>query len=202
MATRHKDIAGQRFGRWTVIKRDGTNKHRMALWLCRCDCGAEGHVHTGSLTAGQSLSCGCLHRDAVSKQRGRHETREYRAWAGMMARCFNPSSNRFDRYAGRGITVCESWRTLDGFIADMGLCPGDGHSIERIDNNGNYEPGNCRWATSKEQARNRRTTLYLTYQGMTKSLAEWAEVLGIPYKTTWRRLKRGMTVEQAFAVAN
>lgn len=197
--TRHKDIAGRKFGRWAVLKRDGRNKFRQALWLCRCDCGATGHISTGALTSGNSRSCSCLQRDAVTSH-GLSHLPEYRSWSGMTARCTRPSSNRFDSYAGRGITICARWQDFESFLADMGPSPSPEHSIERIDNDGDYEPGNCRWATAKEQARNRRDTRLVNWRGKTLCLAECAEALGVNYKALWKSAKRhNWNIESALA---
>lgn len=194
---RHKDISGQHFGRWTVIRRDGRNRHRMAQWLCRCDCGNESVVTTGSLISGQSQSCGCRRIEATSIH-GLSHLREYRIWRAMMARCFCPSNNRYENYAARGITVCEAWRTFESFILGMGRAPEGNFTIERIDNDGNYEPGNCCWATTKEQARNRRSTFYVVFKGVRRSLAEHAEACGVAYKTAWKRIRiYGWSPEQA-----
>ena len=120
----------------------------------------------------------------------------------MIGRCERPSSNRFESYAGRGIAICDRWWDFGLFLADMGKAPGPEYSIERIDNDGDYEPGNCRWATATEQARNRRTTRWVTFRGETLSLAEWAERLGANYQLLWKRGKRdGWTSAVARAAA-
>ena len=130
------------------------------------------------------------------------KTSEYFAWSGMRERCFNKNNQSYERYGGRGITVCERWQGRDGFtnfLADMGQKPTPGHTIERRDNNGNYEPGNVRWATRKEQARNTRRNRLITSGGETKCLHEWAEVSGINPFTILRRLKVGWPVELAIS---
>ena len=204
MIARHRDIAGQKFGRWTVLGLAGRTKYRKALWKCRCECGRERLVATGSLTTGQSRSCGCLRVDTCATQNRASalHPRELHTWHGMFGRCERPSSNRFESYAGRGISICERWRDFDLFLADMGEASGPEYSIERIDNDGDYEPGNCRWATPIEQARNRRTTRWVTFRGETLSLAEWAERLGANYQLLWKRGKRdGWTSAVARAAA-
>jgi hypothetical protein len=196
---RSKNIAGQKFGRLLVIERAGVSKHRMALWKCVCDCGKITVVSTGTLTTGQTKSCGCLR---IEKTSSHHLSRTlaYRVWGGMMARCYNPKSNRYESYNGRGIGVCHRWHELEAFVEDMGQPPSGHYSIERINNDGDYEPSNCKWGTSKEQARNRRSTLWIEYHGETKSLAEWTEELGINYKNTWKRItQRNWSVMRAFA---
>jgi hypothetical protein len=158
---------GQRFGHWTVLsfgemRRVGKWQKRKAMWLCRCDCEAktERLVGTGSLNDGSSQSCGCAQRESATKHGESgpgKRTPEYKAWGSMIARCYNPNCTGYESYGGRGITVCDRWRhSYSNFLADMGRKPNPTHSLDRIDNDGNYEPSNCRWATNQEQIDNRR----------------------------------------------
>jgi hypothetical protein len=153
---------GERFGRLVVVE-GGFKKWRKAAYRCRCDCGAESILAVSNLVSGNTRSCGCLSRDR-KVERGRAsakhrmiKTPTYYSWSGMVQRCTNPKSKQWPDYGGRGITVCDRWLTFANFLADMGERP-RGLSIDRINVNGSYEPGNCRWATAAEQAQNQRRT--------------------------------------------
>lgn len=157
-----KNISGERFGRLVVTALNGINKRREAVWLCQCDCGEQRLVRGVGLRSGHHRSCGCLHTEYsksgdARRSHGKSNNAEYRAWTHMMTRCYNPNTADYPNYGGRGITVCYKWKTsFLAFLADMGEKPSPKHSIDRINNDGNYEPANCKWSTAKEQANNRR----------------------------------------------
>lgn len=130
---------------------------------------------------------------------GHKPTPEYRAWAQMMTRCNNPNADKYAYYGGRGIKVCDRWQKFENFLADMGVKPSKGHSVERKNNDGDYCPENCRWATKKEQSSNRRSNTLVTYQGRTQTLKQWAEEIGMKYATLHARISiRGWSVERSF----
>jgi hypothetical protein len=197
MPTYKPIIVGDRFGRWTVLATDKPRHH-----LCRCACGTSRVVYDGSLKNGASPSCGCLTLERMTTHGhvvGGKASPTYSVWAAMIARCKNPNLKAFKNYGGRGITVCERWRlSYEAFLEDMGECP-QGLSIERENNDGNYEPGNCRWATRAEQNRNRRGNRLITFRGETHSMIEWTEILPLGLDTLRGRLdKLGWSVERAF----
>jgi hypothetical protein len=152
---------GSRFGRLTVTSRTEA-KAGQATWLCRCDCGREVAVQGGALRRGHTSSCGCLRLEQLhgGSRGGRARRNECRSWRAMIRRCTVPTQDGYANYGGRGISVCQRWLdSFDAFYADMGKRPSRAYSIDRINVDGNYEPGNCRWATMKEQAANKRATL-------------------------------------------
>lgn len=193
-------IQGQRFGRLLVIRRQGTLSH--PKWVCKCDCGRETEASYTCLTKGDTKSCGCLRQETAAKlgrtralpMRG---TAEYRTWVRLKGRCYNPSHQDFNDYGGRGITVSQVWLdSFDTFLLDMGLRP-EGASIDRVDVNGNYEAGNCRWAQPDVQANNRRTSRFVEFSGRRMTVAQWASTVGVSKECLLARLNAGWPVQRA-----
>lgn len=197
------DMTGQTIGRWTVLQRGAQTPGGQTTWTCVCECGAEKDVTAILLRDGRSRSCGCLKSELTVARSTRHGhsnsvrvTPTYHSWAGMIQRCTNPQSSRWKDYGGRGITVCERWMTFADFLADMGVKP-PRTSIERTRNDVGYEPGNCTWATSKTQSRNKRNNVLIEADGIKLSKAEWAERLGISPATINDRLRAGWDEAEA-----
>jgi hypothetical protein len=184
---RFVDLTNQRFGRWLVQYRDPKGKYGKPAWVCLCDCGSTSVVAGSALRMGESTSCGCFQRELAAKnlgntarKHGRHNTPEYFRWLSMKLRCQHPSHHAFQNYGGRGISVCDRWnKSFEAFVEDVGERPTPEHTLDRIDNDGNYEPTNVRWATRQEQANNRRNNVRITHNGQTKTLAAWARDIGI-----------------------
>lgn len=199
------DLTGQRFGRLTVIEFAGVKNKRYSYWKCRCDCGSVVTVYTYSLTSGKSQSCGCLHNEITAKISARHNLRNtkiYRAWRHMNHRCFNANDKNFSNYGGRGITVCDEWRTdfvaFYNYVSKLAHFDEKGYSLDRINNNGNYEPGNVRWATRSEQSNNRRNNIVVEYGGKEMTLTQAAELSGIKFGALQWRYKNGWRDEKLF----
>ncbi len=188
--SRRKDLAGKRFGEWSVLSFMEA-KSNGSYYLCECSCGKRRTVHGGELTTGRSKSCGHLGASHVHghAKRGR-KGKAYRTWAGMRSRCNNEKQPAYPNYGGRGIKVCERWADYEAFLADMGEPP-PGTTLDRIDNDGPYSPGNCRWATIEEQRRNSRRTINVTIGGVTKCLSDWSKERGLSYGAVYARIKRG-----------
>lgn len=195
-----KDLSGKRFERWRVIKFHSQNKNGAAIWECKCECGNTANVRGGQLTGGKSRSCGCITKEVNSarmRTHGRTKTPEFKAWQAMMQRCYNPKSRGFENYGGRGIAVCEEWISdPERFLSDMGIRPSPKHSLHRIDNDGNYDPSNCKWATKTEQANGRRCNVFLTLDGKTLSLEIWALKMGVKKSMLCKRKRMGWSDEE------
>lgn len=176
MANNIKDLTGMKFRKLTVVAVSHIDKH--VFWLCKCDCGNDAVVASNHLQKKNgTTSCGCARAKHGNARPGKLHPL-YRAWLGMRARCNNPRSKTYANYGGRGITVCAEWDDFTVFAGDMGDRP-PGTSLDRIDNNGPYSKDNCRWATPAQQVRNTRVARYITYNGETMVLTDWASAFGI-----------------------
>lgn len=207
----YKDLTGQKFGRLTVVKLNhkeqnyhkGKRNGNTYLWLCQCECGNTDIVSGGHLKDGSIQSCGCLQKDTMKKKLTIHNmanTNIYKAYHKMKDRCQNEKNSNFKNYGGRGIKVCDEWQTFETFY-NWAITNGykKGLSIDRINNNGNYEPSNCRWVTQKIQSNNRRNNVLITYKDETHTILEWSEILNINYDTLHKRIKYyGWSIEKAF----
>ncbi|MCA9069762.1 MAG: hypothetical protein KDA84_12605 [Planctomycetaceae bacterium] len=192
--SRVKDLTDEVFGKLTVIEFAGIKKssgRTSATWLCRCDCGNEKVFPRNSLASGYANSCGCLR-----ETHGISDSPEYKSWEAMIQRCTNSNLKEFPNYGGRGIEVCPRWEDFQNFLDDMGKRPSLGHSIDRIDSNGNYEPNNCRWADLPQQNNNKRNTIYFEFQGQRLPLSEWSKRTGVSQRILRGRYYRGWPVEK------
>lgn len=195
MRKRHFIRPGSLFGKLRVIRYCGVRK-RHFVWLCRCKCGVVKEMLADNLV--RASSCGCNRRESI-KTHGLRRAPEYMVWWAMLSRCYRKNTKGFDRYGGRGIRVCDRWRkSFSRFIEDMGRRPSPKHSIERIDDNGNYEPGNCCWATRHQQNRNTRRNRMIVYKGTLLCASDWAARLGMKAGTLLQRLKSGWSIDRAF----
>lgn len=201
------DITGQKFGRLTAVKLASRNKHNKECWLFKCDCGKEKTIEKSMVRTGHSKSCGCLAleiRKIVATTHGKNNTREHRIWLGIKKRCLNKKHTTYQNYGARGIKICDRWlNSFENFLLDMGNCPSNTHSIDRIDNNGNYEPNNCRWATRKEQNNNNRRNRLFQYEGSQYTLSQLCEKLNVKYHLIYDRLYvLNWTLEEAICQQN
>jgi hypothetical protein len=201
---RKVDLTGKRIGHLVVVSENGRKNGRV-YWLCLCDCGRETCVISSSLISELTKSCGCsLKNRAITESKtvhghtlGKSNSSEYATWSSAIARCTNPKNRMYPNYGGRGITVCDRWRTFSHFLEDMGLRPSPVHSLDRIDNDGPYSPENCRWATTLEQANNKTMNRIIEFDGERLTVSQWARKIGLQPTTITRRLKLGWSIEDA-----
>ncbi len=203
------DLTGQVFGRLTARKHVGNNAKKESLWLCRCACGVTITTTCSHLRSGNTKSCGCLQRDKAReirtshRHRGRKSTPTYNSWASMKTRCSpnqKKNTRNYQDYYLRGIRVCKRWARFENFLEDMGERPA-GTSLDRINNNGNYEPTNCRWADAKTQRENNNATIYVSHKGRNQTVTAWSRELGISSFTVFSRIRRGVSPIQALGLA-
>jgi len=204
----HRNLTGLSFGRLTILQRAtnaGQGHKARTRWLCLCACGTEKIVYATNLLRGLTLSCGCYRAKKIAEALTKHAnctgnpTPEYKSWQHAKERCFNPANPAYKDYGGRGITMCDEWKNDFGkFLQDMGRRPQGRTSLDRYPNpNGNYEPGNCRWATPKQQNRNQRTNVVITVDGESRCIAEWSELTGIKAGTIQYRISHGWSHRQS-----
>lgn len=194
---RLKDERGNIYGLLTVVEEAASKTHG-AHWLCKCECGNTTIAAGSHLRQGRVASCGCRRREHGHAVHGQRSV-EYQAWCAMVARCECKTHQNYKNYGGRGISVCREWReSYETFFASLGTRPTPGRSLDRINNDGNYEPGNVRWATKVQQNRNRRVTVKYEFNGMVLSLAEWESIVGIKARVIYSRIHDyGWSVEKA-----
>ncbi len=206
-----QDLRGQKFGRLHVTGLDGKRTYggrERYFWSCVCSCGKTVSVCSEHLTRGAVRSCGCLQQEnsvVQGKNRGTHhlgDSKIYTVWQGMKDRCYNPNNKRYKHYGGRGISVYPAWiddfQAFYNYVSQLEHFGEDGYTLDRIDTNGNYEPGNLRWATKSEQARNKRNNVWVEYNSERMTLAEAAERSGVPYYILQNRRRVGDTGERLF----
>ena len=184
---------GDKYNRLTAIKFNHKNKWGQPYWLFRCDCGQEKVINASNVKYGYVKSCGCLLKEITTKRNTSHGmagTREYNIWNHIKDRCLNKNNSHYKNWGGRGITVCNRWLKFENFYADMGKAPTIKHSIDRINNNGNYKPENCHWANLKEQANNRRNNRLLTFNNKTMTIAQWTSKTNLKYATLYARINK------------
>lgn len=194
-----EDLGGNKYGRLTALEIDWNKTKRRTYWICECECGNKKSVRSDCLKRGQVKSCGCLHKEQADinlnhgPTHGMTGTRLYEIWLGMKKRCYNSNSKRYNKYGGKGIEVCEEWRNDFENFYKWAMENGykDNLTIDRIDNDGDYRPENCRWATMKQQCNNRSSCIKIEYKGKRYTIKEIAEKLNIPAKTLYARYKRG-----------
>lgn len=198
--SRKNDLTGNTYGKLKVISYAGSNKHKKATWLCKCLCGKEIIVIGSDLARGHTQSCGCARTETIRAFNAATKTKHgyathpaYNVWKKMIGRCYNCKNKNYHQYGGRGITVYQEWLNNPKSFVIWAENSGykKGLQIDRIDNDGNYEPSNCRWATPKTNNRNRGNNVHLTINGVTKTQIEWAEELGVHYTTLIRHRNNG-----------
>lgn len=194
----YNDITGMKFGRLTALYPEETNVRGRFKWICRCDCGNYTKAKSSELKNGARISCGC-----ARETHGMSHSRLYVIWKGMKQRCDDETVQCYKNYGGRGISYCDEWEKFEPF-ADWALSNGysEDLTLDRIDNNGDYRPENCRWATSEEQSNNQRTNHYITCDGETHTLIQWSRITGISRNAIYDRLQKGMTTKEELFAPN
>lgn len=193
------NLAGERFGKLTVIDETPLRKFGHVVWKCNCDCGNVTMVASHYLSGGDTKSCGCIPVSKHALKHGKSDTKAYKTWANMLSRCYSEINPRHPIYKAKGIIVCDRWHVFENFYADMGDPPFSTSTIDRIDNSGNYELSNCRWATQRIQGNNRDNNKFITFKGKVQTIGDWIHELGLNRNTVYGRLRRGWEVEAALS---
>lgn len=200
---KYTDITNKKFNRLTALERVYCNRQKKMAWNCLCECGNYIVATYHQLNSNNTKSCGCLNNEKVLERNTTHnesKTRLYSIWVGMRQRCNNPNKKSYNDYGGRGIRVCSDW---DDYINFKNWAMSNGYSdvltIERIDPNGNYEPNNCTWISKSEQAKNRTNCNFLTFDGKTQTVSDWARELNISRSTINNRLRKGWTIDKVLS---
>lgn len=203
---RFKDLTGIQFGRLIAIKTIGLDNNKGYIWECKCECGTICQVRSHDLVRGATKSCGCLHRETIVGNKfatihGQYGTDLFNTWRHIKERCLLTYNKNYNHYGGRGITICNEWKENYFVFKDWSINNGysKGLSIDRINNDGNYEPNNCRWTTMKVQGNNRSTNIFVTYQDKTQTLSQWSEEKGINKGTLYGRFRKGWKDEKLFS---
>lgn len=197
------ELTGSRFGKLLVVGKSPIRQNGATEWVCDCDCGGSTTTRGSRLKEGKVKSCGCLVSEKAlisanlfSESHGQSNTKTYSSWQNMKNRCRNPTSTNFEDYGGRGIRYCDRWESFENFYADMGPRPPN-TTLDRIEVDGNYEPGNCRWANNETQSNNKRATVFYNYRGKEYTLQQLCNMTGCCRSTVTYRLKKGMCIEEA-----
>lgn len=198
--SRRIDLTGNRYGRLLVTKFDRKNQHGDTYWVCRCDCGNYKSIASNKLRSGWTKSCGCLHKEIMRQKllsHGMSKSKLYSSWELMKSRCYYPQNNRYYRYGGRGIKVCDEWLSFERF-KEWALKNGykEGLTLERKNIDKNYEPDNCCWITKEEQARNKCNTVWVVYKGERMCMSVFAREMGVSINVISNRIKKGMNGDE------
>lgn len=204
LAKNAKDITGQRFGRLVALGPVARDASRNVKWKCLCDCGNTSNVLSANLLCGQTKSCGCLQKEVAMCHNTTHGLRNstlYKVWTSIIQRCTNPKDKSHANYGGRGIAICNEWQhdfnAFHDYVSQLPHCGEEGYTLDRINNDSGYSPGNLRFATSTEQNRNQRKNILITHDGKTQCVLAWAEEIDLSYDALRSRLRRGWSIERA-----
>lgn len=197
-----KDLTGRKFGRLKVIKYDGSNKYGRALWLCQCDCGNTKAIIGSSLLRGLTISCGCYNKEHSKEVHLKHKqsySKLYKVWQAMKTRCYSKNFIYYCNYGGRGIKICDDWKKSFLKFYEWAITNGykEELTIDRINNDDDYKPNNCRWVTRKQQNNNMRTNIFIEYNGKKQTISELADKYDLSRVALYYRLKRGWNIKKA-----